>query len=90
VCRAKLKHPRRGTHSGSQPFPISRADKVDDFDAIIAKHCHVLFQQAESDLASVGISAATSISYALKKLLVHYMMKSAWNKSTRYFSYIYA
>ncbi len=37
--------------------------------AIIAKHYFVLLQQVESDSTSVGISATTSISYALKTLL---------------------
>jgi hypothetical protein len=53
------------------------------------KHCSVLLQQIESESASVGISAATSISYALNRFLVCYVMKRSQMKSTHYFSYIY-
>ena len=53
------------------------------------KHYDVLLQQVEINSASVGISAATSISYALNRFLVCYVMKSSQMKSTHYFSYIY-
>jgi hypothetical protein len=53
------------------------------------KHYDVLLQQVETDSASVGISAATSISYALNRFLVCYVMKRSQMKSTHYFSYIY-
>ena len=56
-------------------IPISHADKVDTH-AIIAKHRHVLLQQAGSDLASVGISAELALSLRTERLLVYYVMKS--------------